>query len=87
MLKPIFPGKTEGSQLLEQIAILGKFDFLIQGKPNDDDLKGMSDKLTSSTKKLISKIEDIPKKDLIKLFPGYKVRINFHFFICCFFLS
>lgn len=34
-LRPLFPGKTEGSQIIEQIAILGL--------PSEDELYGMSE--------------------------------------------
>jgi len=37
-LRPIFPGKTEGSQLIEQVAILGM--------PSKDQLKAMSKQMT-----------------------------------------
>lgn len=37
-LRPIFPGKTEGSQLIEQVAILGM--------PSKEQLKGMSKQMT-----------------------------------------
>ena len=60
-LRPLFPGKTEGSQIIEQIAILGL--------PKDEDLYGMSSQMTAKTIELINRIDDIPKKDFVKILP------------------
>ena len=53
-LRPLFPGKTEGSQIIEQIAVLGL--------PEVKDLDGMSDQMKQETIDLIYKIDNIPKK-------------------------
>jgi hypothetical protein len=45
MKKPLFPGKTEGSQLIEQIAILGL--------PGVEELKRMSSQMESSKIELV----------------------------------
>ena len=41
MLRPLFPGKTEGSQIIEQIAILGL--------PSEAELFSMSAQITEAT--------------------------------------
>lgn len=68
-LRPLFPGKTEGSQFLEQVAILGK--------PSDKDVYAMSDQIEQSQIKLIEMIDDIPKRDFTKILPSkiYKVSV------------
>ncbi len=60
-LRPLFPGKTEGSQIIEQIAVLGL--------PQEKDLYGMSDQMKPETVDLIFKIDNIPKKDFNKILP------------------
>lgn len=60
-LRPLFPGKTEGSQIIEQIAILGL--------PSEEELYNMSKQITQSTVDLIHKIDDIPRKDFRKILP------------------
>lgn len=62
MKKPLFPGKTEGSQLIEQIAILGL--------PTRDELSRMSKQIDDSKIELVHKIDDIPRKDFKKILPS-----------------
>ena len=57
--RPLFPGKTEGSQLLEQIAILGEI--------KEADLLGMSPKIPEAAKKLVREITKIKKKRMLKI--------------------
>jgi hypothetical protein len=61
--KPLFPGKTEGSQLLEQIAILGR--------PTEAELRTMSKQMTPETIEVIMRVDDMPKRDLKTLMPYY----------------
>lgn len=58
--RPIFPGKTEGSQLLEQMAILGSL------KPSD--LEGISPDLPEGAKKLLKEVGPMKKKKISDLF-------------------
>lgn len=51
MKRPLFPGKTEGSMILEQIALLGL--------PSDKELKGMSKQITDAKIELIQKLDSI----------------------------
>lgn len=60
-LRPLFPGKTEGSQLIEQVAVLGL--------PTPDDLKHMSTQMSKDTVNLVFKLDDIPKKDFRTILP------------------
>ena len=62
-LRPLFPGKSEGSQLLEQVAILGK--------PNQTTLKGMSEsnQISDSTLMLVDQLDDIPTREFLSLMP------------------
>jgi hypothetical protein len=53
--RPLFPGKTEGSQLIEQIAILGL--------PTRDELQKMSKQIDQTKIDLVHKIDDIPRRD------------------------
>lgn len=53
-LRPLFPGKTEGSQLIEQIAILGM--------PSEDELYEMSAEMTPDRVEMVLKIDNMPKK-------------------------
>ena len=74
-LRPLFPGKTEGSQFLEQVAILGK--------PNETEVLNMSKQVQQSQLNLIEMIDDIPRRDFTKILPSkvYKVRkrnLNFN---------
>ena len=61
-LRPIFPGKTEGSQLIEQVAILGM--------PTKDQLKGMSKQMTDQTVELVHKLDDIKKREFKTIIPN-----------------
>jgi len=60
-LRPLFPGKTEGSQLLEQIAILGL--------PKKEDLENISEQLNAQTIETILKVDDMPKQSFDKILP------------------
>jgi serine/threonine protein kinase len=60
-LRPLFPGKTEGSQLIEQVAVLGL--------PTKDQLHRMSLQMTKDTINLVHKLDDIPKKDFKLILP------------------
>ena len=51
-LRPLFPGKTEGSQLIEQIAILGL--------PSKETMHKMSKQITANTVELVHKLDDMP---------------------------
>jgi len=53
--RPIFPGKTEGSQLIEQIAILGL--------PTADELKAMSPQMSPHTIEQVHKLDNIQRRD------------------------
>lgn len=59
MLRPVFPGKTEGSQLIEQIAILGL--------PTKQQMKQMSSMMQESTIEQVHKLDDIPKRDFAQI--------------------
>lgn len=68
-LRPLFPGKTEGSQLIEQVAVLGL--------PSKEDLQNMSTQMTKDTINLVHKLDDIPKKDFAHILPNsLSVRSN-----------
>ena len=60
-LRPLFPGKTEGSQLIEQVAVLGL--------PAREELKSMSKQITEDTIKLVHRLDDIPKKEFKSILP------------------
>lgn len=60
-LRPLFPGKTEGSQLIEQVAILGL--------PTTKELKSMSKQMSEDTIKLVHKLDEIPKRDFKEILP------------------
>lgn len=53
--RPIFPGKTEGSQLIEQIAILGL--------PSKKELTDMSPQMSSHTIEQVHKLDNIQRRD------------------------
>ncbi|CAI2375193.1 unnamed protein product [Moneuplotes crassus] len=62
MLKPIFPGKTEGSQFLEQMAILGT--------PTEEEYRQMAPNIPPTTKKLLDQIEHFKRKNICDLIPS-----------------
>lgn len=62
-LKPLFPGKTEGSQLLEQMAILGT--------PTKSQYDKMASNIPKTTLKMLNNLETFHRKDLMDLFPSY----------------
>lgn len=53
--RPIFPGKTEGSQLIEQIAILGL--------PTEEELQAMSPQMSPHTIEQVHKLDNIQRRD------------------------
>lgn len=60
-LRPMFPGKTEGSQLIEQIAILGL--------PPKETMRQMSDQITESTIDLVHRLDDMPPRRMTTILP------------------
>lgn len=60
-LRPLFPGKTEGSQIIEQIAILGL--------PSEQELLAMSDQMSDQIVQEIMKIDSMPKKHFQTILP------------------
>ena len=63
MLKPLFPGKTEGSQFLEQMAILGT--------PTTSQFERMASNIPKNTMRMLRQLEKFEKKDLASLVPPY----------------
>jgi glycogen synthase kinase 3 beta len=63
MLKPLFPGKTEGSQFLEQMAILGT--------PSSSEFERMASNIPKTTMKMLKQLEKFERKDLGTLIPSY----------------
>lgn len=63
MLKPLFPGKTEGSQFLEQMAILGT--------PTSSQFEKMAANIPKSTLKMLKQLEKFDRKDLASLLPTF----------------
>ena len=61
-LRPVFPGKTEGSQLIEQIAILGL--------PSRETMQRMSSQITPHTVDLVHKLDDMQPRDFKTILPG-----------------
>lgn len=59
--RPLFPGKTEGSMLIEQMAILGL--------PTAEELKKMSRQIDQAKIDLVHKVDDMPKKKFIDILP------------------
>jgi DNA-directed RNA polymerase specialized sigma54-like protein len=57
----LFPGKTEGSQLIEQCAILGL--------PTREQLMKMSSQIDDTKIELVQKLDDMPKRDFKKVLP------------------
>ena len=60
-LRPLFPGKTEGSQLLEQVAVLGL--------PSKETLHKMSPHVSTATVELVHKLDEIKPVDMRKILP------------------
>jgi len=60
-LRPLFPGKTEGSQLIEQVAILGL--------PSRETLRSMSSQLSGSMIELVHKLDEMEPRDIRTLLP------------------
>lgn len=63
MLKPLFPGKTEGSQFLEQMAILGT--------PTSSQYERMASAIPKNTMKMLKQLEKFERKDLANLIPSF----------------
>ena len=61
-LRPLFPGKTEGSQIIEQIAILGM--------PSKEELKSMSKEISSQTIELLYTVDNMPRKEFNTILPS-----------------
>eukprot|EP00826_Nyctotherus_ovalis_P023993 TRINITY_DN1849_c0_g2_i1.p2 TRINITY_DN1849_c0_g2~~TRINITY_DN1849_c0_g2_i1.p2 ORF type:complete len:226 (+),score=54.63 TRINITY_DN1849_c0_g2_i1:336-1013(+) len=59
-LEPLFPGKTEGLQLLEIMAILGP--------PKKEDQKYLYGALTEGTRKRLKNVKGLPRVGLTKVF-------------------
>lgn len=62
-LKPLFPGKTEGSQFLEQMAVLGT--------PSSSEFERMASNIPKTTMKLLKQLDKFEKKDLASLIPSF----------------
>jgi serine/threonine protein kinase len=60
-LMPLFPGKTEGSQLIEQIAILGL--------PSKETMFMMSKQMSPNTVELVHKLDDMPPQSIADILP------------------
>ncbi len=60
-LEPLFPGKTEGLQLFEMIALLGT--------PKGEDKEYLYNSLTEGTRKSLEQVSDLPTIDLKLVFP------------------
>jgi serine/threonine protein kinase len=60
-LRPLFPGKTEGSQLIEQVAVLGL--------PNESTLKAMSKQIKDHHISLVHKLDEMPARNFETLIP------------------
>ena len=60
-MEPVFPGKTEGLQLLEIMAILGS--------PTTEDKAYLYESLSSVTKKMVEQLEAFKQIDMKKVFP------------------
>uniref|UniRef100_A0A7S3JJF5 Protein kinase domain-containing protein n=1 Tax=Euplotes harpa TaxID=151035 RepID=A0A7S3JJF5_9SPIT len=63
MLKPLFPGKTEGSQFLEQMAILGT--------PSSSQFERMASNIPKNTMRLLKQLEKFERKDVSSLIPSF----------------
>ena len=60
-LRPLFPGKTEGSQFIEQVAVLGL--------PKEEVLRKISSQITQNTIDLVHSLDDIPPRKIEELLP------------------
>lgn len=60
-LMPLFPGRTEGSQLIEQIAILGL--------PSRETMFKMSKQMSPNTVDLVHKLDDMPCQNMAHILP------------------
>ena len=60
-LDPLFPGKTEGLQLFEMMAILGS--------PQGEDKKYLYEPLSDAVKKSLEQVKELPAIDLKVVFP------------------
>lgn len=60
-LQPLFPGKTEGSQFIEQVSVLGL--------PKKGELQKMSGAISPNMLDLVQRLDDMPTIDLKKILP------------------
>ena len=60
-LRPLFPGKTEGSQFIEIVAILGL--------PSKETLHKISPQISNNNIELVHKLDDMPAKNFCDLLP------------------
>lgn len=60
-LRPLFPGKTEGSQFIEQVAILGL--------PTKQVLQNMSNQISQTTIDTVHKLDDMPQRSFESVLP------------------
>jgi len=60
-LRPLFPGKTEGSQFIEQVAVLGL--------PSKTTLQNISSQLSQNTIDLVHNLDDIPARKISDILP------------------
>ena len=60
-LQPLFPGKTEGSQFIEQVSVLGL--------PRQSELKKMSGAISQTMLELVQRLDDLPNMDFKKILP------------------
>lgn len=60
-LQPLFPGKTEGSQFIEQVSVLGL--------PKVETLRQMSSCISQTMIDLVHRLDEVPPLDLKKLLP------------------
>lgn len=72
--RPIFPGKTEGSQLIEQIAILGL--------PTADELKAMSPQMSPHTIEQVHKLDNIQRRDFKAIIRQAEYLVSLNSFSC-----
>lgn len=66
--EPLFPGKSEGLQLLEIMMVLGT--------PEEKDRKYLYSCLTKATRKQVENVKDMHKSDVTKVFPKYYKRTS-----------
>lgn len=60
--EPLFPGKTEGLQIMEVMAILGT--------PEKEDQEYLYESLSESIREMMAKVDKFKPIDLIEVFPS-----------------